>query len=83
MHSWHHSLHKAKEKKIYRSVILAKTNDDYRMKYPSEAKDCIKTTFKQPHPEAIKRIEHDHDLMCQLRLVPAVERPHRWSRNAK
>ncbi len=81
MKTWHHSQHVALEKKIYRTVILARTNEDYRIRYPQEAKDCKNTTFKQPHKEAIKRVEHEHNLWCKLHVTPAVDRPKRLNRN--
>ncbi len=81
MHSWHHSLHRALKKQLYRAIHLARTNEDYQRKYPSEVRANPKSlVLRECHPEARKRIEKKHDLLCKRTFVTPVDRPERWNR---
>ncbi len=80
MKNWHYSLHQALEKQKYRAVILAHVNPDYRLKYPAEARVSSKITQNNMNIEAVKRIEHAHELRCKLGSVPSVDRPARFNR---
>ncbi len=81
MHNWKHSQDAALKKALYRSIHLCRTNPDYRMRYPSEAKANPKgLVLLEPHPEAVKRITHDYMVRIRNAFQPAVERPKRLNK---
>ncbi len=81
MHSWTHCLERALEKALYRSIHLCRTNPDYRLKYPAEARaNSGGKVMLQPNPEAKKRILHEHEVRIRNNLVPIVDRPKRFNR---
>ncbi len=81
MHNWNHCLKRAEKHQLYRAVILARVNPDYRMMYPAEARNSENITQTKMNIEAVKRIEHDHQVRKKLSLVPIVDRPKRLNRN--
>ncbi len=81
MHSWKHSLDRALEKQLYRSIHLCRTNPDYRLSFPAEvAKNPNRKVLLEPNPEAKKRILHEHEVRIRNNLMPTVERPKRLNR---
>ncbi len=84
MHSWHHSLHKALDHKLYRAIHLARTNQDYRLKYPAEVRANPQgLVLTECHKEAAIRIQKVHDLLCKRTFVDPVDRPKRWNRQVE
>ncbi len=80
--NWEKATKRALEKKLYRAIHLARTNLDYQITYPSECREnSEKKILSCCHPEAKKRITHDHLKILQLSVVPAVDRPKRMNRN--
>jgi len=81
MHNWKTSQQRALAKALYRSIHLCRTNEDYRMKYPAEAKANPKNiVLLQPHPEAVKRITRDYASRIRNSFFPPVERPARLNK---
>lgn len=79
--SWRNHQDKALQKKLDRSIHLARTNPDYQIKYPSEARDNPdRLLLSEPHVEAVKRITHDHLVRIKHITTPAVERPQRLNK---
>ncbi len=78
---WHIHQHKALETKLERAIHLARTNPDYRRKYPNEARDNPKLEVrKECHKEAQIRILQEHKQICLRAEVPSVARPPRLNR---
>ncbi len=81
MHSWEHSIERALEKQLYRSIHLCRTNPDYRLKYPAEFKENPSgKLLTVPTASARKRILHEHEVRIRNNIVPTVERPKRLNR---
>ncbi len=79
--NWEKACKRALAKKQYRSIQLARTNPDYRMKYPNECRDNPECkVLTECHPEAQKRILEEHEKILQLAIVPPVDRPKRMNR---
>ncbi len=80
--SWHLHQEKALQKKLYRAIHLARTNADYQLKYSSECRgNPERNVLHDCHPEAQKRIEHDHGIRVQMTTPPTVDRPKRLNRS--
>ncbi len=75
--NWKMASMRALEHQLYRSTKLRNTNSDYRIKYPHECKGNL---GNECHPEAEKRILHDHKKILEKALVPKVDRPKRMNR---
>ncbi len=70
---------RALKHQLVRSTQLRRINLDYQIKYPNECRDTTLQTSKC-HPEAEKRIMHDHKKILEKALIPVVERPKRMNR---
>ncbi len=82
MKSWTYSIEKALQKKLYRSIHLCRTNPDYRIQHPAEAKlDPKLQNITKVNTEAEKRIIHKHEVMVKLAIPPKVIRPKRLNRS--
>ncbi len=80
--SWLKHQQKALDKALYRSIHLARCNPDYQLKYSSECRDNPeRKVLHSCHPEAQKRIEHDHSVRLHMVTPPKVERPQRLNRS--
>ncbi len=80
--NWEKATKRALAKKLERAIHLARCNPDYQVKYPSECRENPdKKILSCCHPEAKKRITHDHLKILKLSLVPVVERPKRLNRS--
>ncbi len=79
--NWPHQLHNALLHQMQRSIDLARTNPDYKIKHPNECRDnpdC--KVLKECHPEAKKRLLEEHEKIIRLASVPDVDRPQRLNR---
>ncbi len=82
MHDWKYSQEKALKKALYRNIHISRTSPDYKMKHPGEVKVNPKNlVLAKPHPEAVKRIEHDFSVRIRNAFQPKVERPVRMNKN--
>ncbi len=75
---WKMASMRALQHTLYRSTKLRNTNVDYRIKYPHECKGNLPKN--ECHPEAEKRIMHDHKKILEKALIPIVDRPKRMNR---
>lgn len=81
--SWSNQIEKTLLKKLDRQRHLERINPDTQRKYPNECRDNPKRELKlKCHPEAEKRIKHDHVKLVQASRVPPVQRPARPNRYA-
>ncbi len=82
MKSWDYSIEKALNKKLYRTIHLCRTNPDYRLKYPSEARlDPELKNITKVNIEARKRVIHEHGQAVKMSMAPRVIRPKRLNRS--
>ncbi len=72
---------KALAKAKYRATRQSITNIDYQIKYPNECRNNPDNRKGVCHPDAIKRITHEHEKRIQTVQVPKVIRPARTNRN--
>ncbi len=79
---WERQQSKSLSKKLYRSIQLCRCNPDYQIKYPNEFRDLNKyASINKLHPEAMKRINHEHEVRLKMSTMPTVIRPVRLNRN--
>ncbi len=76
--NWKMATKRALDHQLYRSTKLRNTNIDYQIKYPHECRGDLPNN--KCHPEAEKRILHDHKKILEKAQVPIVERPKRMNR---
>ncbi len=82
MKNWTYSINKALEKQYVRSIHLCRTNPDYRILHPAEAKqNPTNKVLVSPTVEAKKRIDHEHEVRIRNNFPPAVERPKRFNKS--
>ncbi len=80
--SWIKHQKKSLDKALYRSIHLARCNPDYQLKFPSECRDNpSRHVLHKCHPEAEKRIMHDHSVRLHMVTPPIVKRPERLNRS--
>ncbi len=79
--TWDKQRKKALKHQYQRSIDLARTNDDYKIKYPNECRENPECkVLKECHPEAQKRLLQEHEKILRLAVVPDVDRPVRLNR---
>jgi len=79
--TWVKQQSKALHHELYRSTILRLTNTDYQIQYPNECRNLQSCDIvTHVHPEALKRITHDHLKRIKMITPPTVQRPVRLNR---
>ncbi len=79
--NWKKATARALKHQLYRAIHLCRTNPDYQIQYPSEIRaNPERKLLLHCHPEAEKRILHDHEKILKSAIVPTVERPQRFNR---
>jgi len=77
--SWKLYRKKALLKKLERSIDLTRCNPDYQIAHPKECQD--NPDHKRIcHPDAIARIEHQHQKIVNNSIIPQIKRPRRFNR---
>ncbi len=80
--TWVKAQQKALDKKLYRSTVLRNHNKDYQIQFPNECRNLQSCDHKtHVHPDAKKRITHEHKARILMVTPPKVIRPERWNRS--
>ncbi len=76
MHSWTHARERHLTHALYRAKILIKSQPEYKLKHPNEAR----ASEKGDYTEQIIRIKKDYANYLKFTNVPATDRPKRLNR---
>jgi len=75
---WAKQVHICEEKHLFKSIIQARTNPDYKINHPAECKNLAGFTV---HPEAKVRILKELAKKIKSITPPPVIRPNRYNRS--